>query len=327
MLLDRSLATRNPPFVRPGSSDVETVVNFRANWGNNNDFNFGASTDYPFLRRSEALWPSRQAFALADYQTRLIRNGVIVTPSDLVALSANGRARFRLDTNGRAPDEQTQAPVASCKNDSEGVTAKANYNGVLVLFRASGGTVVTAPSESGCRLMVDLASEPDFASNGEVSLFMTIAVGRLSLSRSYLFGGALSGFPGIVLTPPDAKAGAAIHTVTVRAGAALESFDDGRIASEGGSTATLLLRMDATAVFTIDNASVDLTLRAPGRGSGDETRALRVMSDIRLIGGGTLTAGLRDGATYKNAVLLSPERAALSICTTATTAASRRNTA
>ena len=313
ILLDRSLAARNPPFIRSRSSSVETVVNFQANWGNDNDFNFGASTDYPFLRRSEALWPGRQAFAFADYQTRLVRNGVIVTPSDLVILSANGRARFRLDTNGRASDEQTSVPVASCRNDNEGVTARANYNGVSVLFRASGGTVMTAPSESGCRLMVDLASEPDFASNGEVSLFMTIAVGRLSLSRSYSFGGALSGFPGIVLTPPDAKAGAAIHTVTVRAGAALESFDDGRISSEGGSTATLLLRMDATAVFSIDNASVDLTLRAPGRGSGDETRALRVMSDIRLIGGGTLTAGLRDGATYKNAVLLSPQRAALSI--------------
>ena len=313
ILLDRSLAARNPPFIRPRSSGVETVVNFQANWGNDNDFNFGASTDYPFLRRSEALWPGRQAFAFADYQTRLVRNGVIVTPSGLVILSANGRARFRLDTNGRATDEQTSVPVASCKNDNEGVTARANYNGVSVLFRASGGTVMTAPSESGCRLMVDLASEPDFASNGEVSLFMTIAVGRLSLSRSYSFGGALSGFPGILLTPPDAKAGAAIHTVTVRAGAALESFDDGRISSEGGSTATLLLRMDATAVFSIDNASVDLTLRAPGRGSGDETRALRVMSDIRLIGGGTLTAGLRDGATYKNAVLLSPQRAGLSI--------------
>ena len=313
ILLDRSLAARNPPFIRSRSSSVETVVNFQANWGNDNDFNFGASTDYPFLRRSEALWPGRQAFAFADYQTRLVRNGVIVTPSGLVILSANGRARFRLDTNGRATDEQTSVPVASCRNDNEGVTARANYNGVSVLFRASGGTVMTAPSESGCRLMVDLASEPDFASNGEVSLFMTIAVGRLSLSRSYSFGGALSGFSGIVLTPPDAKAGAAIHTVTVRAGAALESFDDGRISSEGGSTAVLLLRMDATAVFSIDNASVDLTLRAPGRGSGDETRALRVMSDIRLIGGGTLTAGLRDGATYKNAVLLSPQRVALSI--------------
>ena len=311
LLWDRSLVeARGRSTHRAGVSEVETVVTVQPIWGNDNDFNFDIMTNYPFLRRSEALWPGRQAFALADYQTRLMRDGAVVTPSDLVTLSANGRAIFRLDTNGRAPDEETPTPVASCRNDSEGVAAEANYNGVSVFLRASGGTVSL---ESGCRLMVDLASEPDFASNGEVSLFMTIAVGRLSLSRSYLFGGALSGFPGILLTPPDAKAGAAIHTVTVRAGAALESFDDGRISSEGGSTATLLLRMDATAVFTIDNASVDLTLRAPGRGSGEETRALRVMSDIRLIGGGTLTAGLRDGATYKNAVLLSPERVGLSI--------------
>ena len=194
---------------------------------------------------------------------------------------------LRLDTNGRADEDNADDPTPkpSCVlNSTEEVRANTNYNGVTVFLRSDGDA--TFALAGGC--------DVDIRFGGDIDAFMLTVVveaGEASATKSYSFvAGVFSEvLPTEFLLPPEAKMGEAAYTVAIGAGASLRPFSDvNDLSSGGGSPGILSLGMDATAGFATDNAFFSLTLTAALRGGGDETRAVRVQSAVRLIGDGEL---------------------------------------
>ena len=295
---DRSTSGDLPPGA--AAQVVETMVTLNDGAWNSpvTVWNFGdtvvlddGAADYPFLKRYEAIVSERnrsgaQAVFYALQQTRLRLGGEELTVSRGGQFTLASGDVLRLDTNGRADEDNADDPTPkpSCELNSGEVRATTNYNGVTVFLRSDGNA--TFSLTGGCDVDIRFGGDVD-----AFTLTVVVEAGEASATKSYSFvAGVFSeALQGELLLPPEAKMGEAAYTVAIGAGASLRPFSDvNDLSSGGGSPGILSLGMDATAVFATDNAFFSLTLTAALRGGGDETRAVRVQSAVRLIGDGEL---------------------------------------
>ena len=295
---DRSTSGDLPPGA--AAQVVETMVTLNDGAWNSpvTVWNFGdtvvlddGAADYPFLKRYEAIVSERnrsgaQAVFYALQQTRLRLGGDELTVSRGGQFTLASGDVLRLDTNGRADEDNADDPTPkpSCELNSGEVRATTNYNGVTVFLRSDGDA--TFSLTGGCDVDIRFGGDVD-----AFTLTVVVEAGEASATKSYSFvAGVFSeALQGELLLPPEAKMGEAAYTVAIGAGASLRPFSDvNDLSSGGGSPGILSLGMDATAVFATDNAFFSLTLTAALRGGGDETRAVRVQSAVRLIGDGEL---------------------------------------
>ena len=104
------------------------------------------AADYPFLKRYEAIVSERnrsgaQAVFYALQQTRLRLGGEELTVSRGGQFTLASGDVLRLDTNGRADEDNADDPTPkpSCELNSTGeALATTNYNGVTVFLRSDG---------------------------------------------------------------------------------------------------------------------------------------------------------------------------------------------
>ena len=249
----------------------ETIWNF-------GDSEFGVSdrsADYPILRRLDELRPGAQALALANYQTRLLRDGA--DPDEALA---SGDVLI-LDTNGVASDGS--APAPTCRDDADGVTAETNYNNVTVLLRATEGAAVSLVAGGGCDGVA--IGYPDNAA--DFSVLAILSVRRETATISYSFAPLLIAEAAQPLAvAADAGAGAAIVTIGVR-GAANPSFaevTDGPLRTDGGVSAAVVSLVDSAATaFFADNMTLTLTLTATDDEGASATTTIRFVSAPQAI--------------------------------------------
>ena len=249
----------------------ETIWNF-------GDSEFGVSdrsADYPILRRLDELRPGAQALALANYQTRLLRDGA--DPDEALA---SGDVLI-LDTNGVASDGS--APAPTCRDDADGVTAETNYNNVTVLLRATEGAAVSLVAGGGCDGVA--IGYPDNAA--DFSVLAILSVRRETATISYSFAPLLIAEAAQPLAvAADAGAGAAVVTIGVR-GAANPSFaevTDGPLRTDGGVSAAVVSLVDSAATaFFADNMTLTLTLTATDDEGASATTTIRFVSAPQAI--------------------------------------------
>ena len=284
------ISTSGDPNLGPGGAaqGLETMVTLNeglslAVWEFGDVTVSDGAADYPFLKRYEAIRPGAQAVFYALQQTRLRLGGDELTVSRGGQFTLASGDVLRLDTNGSADEDNADDPTPkpSCELNSGEVRATTNYNGVTVFLRSDGNATFLL---SGCDVDIRYGSDID-----AFTLTVVVEAGEASATKSYSFvAGVFSeALRTELLLPPEAEMGEAVYTVAIGAGASLRPFSDvNDLSSGGGSPGILSLEMDATAVFATDNAFFSLTLTAALRGGGDETRAVRVQSAVRLIGDG-----------------------------------------
>ena len=223
------------------------------------------AADYPFLKRYEAIVSARnrsgaQAVFYALQQTRLRLGGDELTVSRGGQFTLASGDVLRLDTNGRADEDNADDPTPkpSCELNSGEALATTNYNGVTVFLRSDGNA--TFLLSGGC--------DVDIRFGGDIDAFMLTVVveaGEASATKSYSFvAGVFSeALQGELLLPPEAEMGEAVYTVAIGAGASLRPFSDvNDLSSGGGSPGILSLAVDVTTAFATDNAFFSLTLTA-----------------------------------------------------------------
>ena len=196
---------------------VDTMVTVTDSTWSTNAWNFGKTTDYPFLQGIDKLWPGLQAVVFADFQTE---NLVVTT------LEVEGRSSLEIgesvtlslgDTNGLAPDGGP-TPTRTCANESK--YAKLNHNDVTVQLQASGDG--SAVFTADCEIVISFA-DPKILSLGYFSVSALIASKEATISRwshSFALNTLFAPLPdtGGVVVPADAAKGYAFLTVTLLAG-------------------------------------------------------------------------------------------------------------
>ena len=195
---------------------VDTMVTVTDSTWSTDAWSFGKTTDYPFLRRIDKLWPGLQAVVFADFQTE---NLVVTT------LEVEGRSSLEIgesitlslgDTNGLAPDGGL-TPTRTCANESK--YAKLNHNDVTVQLQASGDG--SAVFTADCEIVISFA-DPKTLSLGYFSVSALIASKEATISRwshSFALNTLFAPLPDTgVVVPADAAKGYAFLTVTLLAG-------------------------------------------------------------------------------------------------------------
>ena len=195
---------------------VDTMVTVTDSTWSRDAWSFGKTTDYPFLRGIDKLWPGLQAVVFADFQTE---NLVVTT------LEVEGRSSLEIgesitlslgDTNGLAPDGGP-TPTRTCANESK--YAKLNHNDVTVQLQASGDG--SAVFTADCEIVISFA-DPKTLSLGYFSVSALIASKEATISRwshSFALNTLFAPLPDTgVVVPADAAKGYAFLTVTLLAG-------------------------------------------------------------------------------------------------------------
>ena len=195
---------------------VDTMVTVTDSTWSTDAWSFGETTDYPFLRGIDNLWPGLQAVVFADFQTE---NLVVTT------LEVEGRSSLEIgesitlslgDTNGLAPDGGP-TPTRTCANESK--YAKLNHNDVTVQLQASGDG--SAVFTADCEIVISFA-DPKTLSLGYFSVSALIASKEATISRwshSFALNTLFAPLPDTgVVVPADAAKGYAFLTVTLLAG-------------------------------------------------------------------------------------------------------------
>ena len=233
-------------------------------------WNFGGDNNFPILRLFDA---DAQGAAIADGLTRVLPisgNALPVFPPGTVAAVDSNHSILRLDTNGLAPNIGGGAnPPPSCAF-ADGRLSASTYNGVVVNMRvlAGGAARLTLYNDADC--LAGLSGNP-----GEATLRLSFASGGYSFYRDYrltITAAFAAAAPSPVFAAPteerftvnlDSVVGEGVLTISVDGisprifDATVEGFSTG-----GGSPAVVTLLSALDSIFTRDEQSIAMTLRA-----------------------------------------------------------------
>ena len=234
-------------------------------------WNFGGDNNFPILRLFDA---DAQGAAIVDGLTRIVLpisgNALPVFPPGAVATVDSDYSILRLDTNGLAPNIGGGAnPPPSCAF-ADGRLSASTYNGVVVTMRvlAGGAARLTLYNDADC--LAGLSGNP-----GEATLRLSFVSGGYSFYRDYrltITAAFAAAAPSPVFAAPteerftvnlDSVVGEGVLTISVDGvsprifDATVEGFSTG-----GGSPAVVTLLSALDSIFTRDEQSIAMTLRA-----------------------------------------------------------------
>ena len=277
---------------------VDTMVTVTDSTWSTSAWSFGETTDYPFLRRIDNLWPGLQAVVFADFQTE---NLVVTT------LEVEGRSSLEIgesvtlslgDTNGLAPDGGP-TPTRTCANESK--YAKLNHNDVTVQLQASGDG--SAVFTADCEIVISFA-DPKTLSLGYFSVSALIASKEATISRwshSFALNTLFAPLPDTgVVVPADAAKGYAFLTVTLLAGK-LERDAAGRTPIFGYTSSPYFDAVFTNTITTSEAtviSTLTLTTRAEPRRAMVDATEDNLVAVFSLSDGGATELFARDDEVF-----------------------------
>ena len=245
-----------------------------SSWNSSAIWNFGDDNNFPILRSFDA---GAQGAAIADGLTRIILpisgNALPVFPPGAVAAVDSDYSILRLDTNGLAPNigDDDANPPPTCAFADGRLSARTNYNGVVVNMRvlAGGAARLTPYNDADC--LAGLSGNP-----GEATLRLSFVSGGYSFYRDYrltITAAFAAAAPSPDFAAPteerftvnlDSVVGEGVLTISVDGvsprifGATVTDF----FATGGGSSAVVTLLSALDSIFTRDEQLIMMTLRA-----------------------------------------------------------------